>query len=144
MMRPRRAVPQGQRGFSLLEVLVAFVIAGLALTTLFRVAAESRRASVTAAHYQEAVSRARSHLEGASAALVTGERNGSDGGFRWRVLVRAVDSTSRRDGEGRQIGGTGQPVVTLYAVTVWISWQDGANVRVFHLDSERLLASVTG
>ncbi len=141
---PPYNAPPGQRGFSLLEVLVALAIAGLTLATLVRVAVESRYATVTAAHYQEAVSHARSHLDSASAALIPGEQDGGDGGFRWRVLVRAIDSTDGRDGAGRQSGSASRPIVILYEITVWISWQDGGRVRVFRLDSERLLASATG
>jgi general secretion pathway protein I len=131
-----------QRGFSLLEVLIALVIAGTALATVFQAAAENIGATATAARYQEAVSRARSHLDGTGANLVVGEQEGDDGGgFRWRVLVRAADSTGKQDAAGRPVPNTDMLVVTLYAVTVWIAWRDGGHSRTVRLDSERLLTS---
>ena len=132
----------GERGFTLLEALVAFAIAAAALTTLVQVATEGRRAVVTALRYQDAVSRARSHLDGAYAALSPGDQDGSDGGgFRWRLAVRALESTGKRDAAGRQVANTDRLVLTLYAVTVWITWQEGGHERAVRLDSKRLVAS---
>ena len=130
-----------ERGFSLLEVLIALAIAGIALVMVFQAAPESLRATSAAARYQDAVSRARSHLEGSSANLEEGEREGDDGGgFRWRVQVRVVDTTGKQDLGGRP-ASTEALVITLYAVTVWINWREGANGRSVRLDSERLLTT---
>jgi general secretion pathway protein I len=132
----------GQRGFSLLEVLIALVIAGIAFATVFRAATESIHATTAAAHYQEAISRARSHLDRVSADLVAGEQEGDDGGgFRWRVLVSMIDSTGKRDSAGAHVRSSGALVVSLYAAVVWITWRDGVQSRAVRLDSERLLTS---
>jgi hypothetical protein len=126
-------------------VLIALVIAGLALGTVFRAAGENIHASSAAARYQEAVSRARSHLDGTSANLVFGEQDGDDGGgFHWHTLVRAVDSTGKQDSAGRPVAATDSLVLTLCAVTVWITWHDGARDRSVQLDSARLLTSAPG
>jgi general secretion pathway protein I len=131
-----------QRGFTLLEVLIALIISGIALATVFRAAGENINASGAAARYQEAVSRARSHLDGTSANLTFGEQDGDDGGgFHWRVLVRATDSTGKQDTEGRPVGATDSLVITLCAITVWITWREGTHARTVRLDSERLLTS---
>ncbi len=115
------------RGFGLLEVMVAFVIAALALGVLIEAAGDALRASSIAARTSEAVVRARSHLAMALAdeAPVPGEQEGDDGGgFRWHVRV----TTLSQDAED-------QPgAVTLYAATVWITWHEG-EVR---LESERV------
>jgi general secretion pathway protein I len=79
-----------QRGFTLLEVLVAFAIAAFALAVLFRSSGTALMAARTSGQYQEALSRARSHLAalGGDAALVAGESSGDDGGgFRWRLKI---------------------------------------------------------
>jgi general secretion pathway protein I len=140
--RRRHAPDARARGFTLLEVLIALIIAGIALATVFRAASENIHATGAAARYQEALSRARSHLDGSSANLVFGEQEGDDGGgFHWRVMVRPLDSTGKKDSAGRPIGATDSLVVTLCAVTVWINWREGTHGRVVRLDSERLLIS---
>jgi general secretion pathway protein I len=134
-----------QRGFSLLEVLVAVLIAGIALATVFQAAAETIRSTTTAARYQQAVSRARSHLDSIGANLVPGDQDGDDGGgFHWHTMVRAVDSTGKQDTVGKPLPNTDVLVVTLYAVTVWIGWRDGRDERVVRLNSRRLLTVAPG
>jgi general secretion pathway protein I len=140
MSRSRLRPAALHRGFTLLEVMIALVIAGLALGAVFRAAGESGRATLAAARYEEAISRARSHLDGVTANLVPGEQDGDDGGgYHWRVAVRVADSTGKRDSGGRLITNADALVVTLYAVTVWITWHEAATSRSVRLDSERLL-----
>jgi general secretion pathway protein I len=140
MTRRRHTSPSRQRGFTLLEVLIALIISGIALATVFRAASENIHATGAAARYQEAISRARSHLDGTSANLVFGEQEGDDGGgFHWRSVVRAVSSTGRQDTAGRPVAATDSLVITLCAVTVWITWREGTHARTVRLDSERLL-----
>jgi general secretion pathway protein I len=142
MTRRRRTSQSRQRGFTLLEVLIALIISGIALATVFRAASENIHATGAAARYQEAVSRARSHLDGTSANLVFGEQEGDDGGgFHWRSVVRAVGSTGKQDSAGRPVAATDSLVITLCAVTVWITWREGTHARTVRLDSERLLTS---
>ena len=123
--------------------MIALVIAGLGLAMVFRATTESNRATSAAARYQEAISRAHSHLDGTSAYLAAGEQEGDDGaGFHWRTLVRATDTTGKRDTTGQQVESTDTLVVTLAAVTVWVSWRDGGNARTVRLDTERLMTAV--
>lgn len=137
--------PPGQHGFSLLEVLIALLIAGLALASAFQAASASMRATATAQRYQEAVSRARSHLDGLGANLVSGEQEGDDGGgFHWRVAVHPIDATGKRDVTGHSVANKETLVVTLYATTVWVSWKEGRQPRSVRLDSARLLTSAPG
>ena len=142
-MNWRRPTPHARQcGFTLLEVLIALIISGIALATVFRAASENIHATGAAARYQEAVSRARSHLDGTSANLVFGEQEGDDGGgFHWRTVVRPLDSTGKQDSAGKPVGATDSLVVTLCAITVWINWREGTHGRTVRLDSERLLTS---
>ncbi len=142
MSRGRRLPPTCEAGFSLLEVLIALVIAGIALAAVFQAATGSIQATTAAARYQQAISRARSHLDGASVNLIAGEQEGDDGGgFHWRVSAHPVDSTGKPDASGRAVANTDALVVTLYAITVWISWKDGLQPRAVRLDTERLLVT---
>ena len=82
-----RPTPRGQSGFSLLEVLVAFVILSLVATALFRLFSGALGNASAADDYSRAVLVAESVLTEAAAAapLVEGTRTGSadDGRVAW-------------------------------------------------------------
>src|SRR5215468_7337762 len=108
------------RGFTLLEVVVALAIAGLALVGLFRAGSGGLFAVDTAARAEEAVQRAQSHLAavGRDAALVEGEFTGDDGGgYRWALHIRPLTS---RQSLGQD--GVATVTTTLFNVEVAISW----------------------
>ncbi len=117
---PARDPAAPDRGFTLLEVLVAFAIAALALAALTQGAAGGLRSARVAGHVQEALSRARSHLVAAALAPAAGEQQGEDGGgYAWRVTTAPV----RTAAPGRQ--GVDPPRIgraVLYAVRVRVSW----------------------
>jgi general secretion pathway protein I len=123
------------RGFALLEVLIAFVIAIAALGVMFEVAVGALRASRTAARYDEAVMRARSHLAMATegGTLMPGDWQGDDGGgYRWHLQVTTAALAAAHP-NGGLVGPS-----ALYAVTVWISWSDGDQSRDVRLDTEKM------
>lgn len=125
-------------GFLLLEVLIAFIIAGAAIAVLLQAGASGLNATRTASLYQEAVARARSHLDAAvhGPALVPGDNQGDDGGgYHWRVRV-APSATTTLQPHGTS-GRSGLPV-TLYAISVWIAWRDGNGSRDVRLDTEQI------
>ncbi len=126
-----------QRGFTLLEVLVALVIATMGLMSVFSAFGASAQSMAATVQYQEALSRARSRLEAVCATAAESENGGDDGGgFRWRSSVRPLGSTARPEEQG--------PVTTLYAVTVWVSWGENGRARSVRLDTERLRVSLPG
>ena len=123
----------------MLEVLIAFVIAILALGVIINAATGSLRASQIAQRYDEATVRAQSRLAEAVAggALTPGEREGSDGGgYRWRVRVTLAPGADSQPASG------GAASDVLYSVTVWITWRDGARTRDVRLDTERIGQSI--
>src|SRR6266478_8383529 len=96
-------------GFTLLEVIVALAIAGLALVGLFRAGSGGLLAVDTAARAQEAVQRAQSHLAavGRDAALVQGEFTDDDGGgYHWRLRVRPVANRQASAADGNSAANT--------------------------------------
>jgi general secretion pathway protein I len=114
-------------GFTLIEVLVAFIIAALALAVLFNAGIDSLRASSLSAEYQEAIARARSHLAAAVDASQPGDRQGDDGdGFYWHVRTVPLGHIVTPSGEA-----------TLLAVSVAISWGHGRGRQV-ELDTEQV------
>src|SRR5258708_34522613 len=83
------------RGFTLLEVVVALAIAGLALVGLFRAGSGGVLAVDAAGRVNQARERAQSHLAalGRITTITPGETDGGDGGGhrgRVRPLPRAV------------------------------------------------------
>jgi general secretion pathway protein I len=131
---------RGADGFTLLEVLIAFIIAALALGLMFDASIGGLRASETASHYQEALSLARSHLASITTTGLTGrEESGDDGrGFHFSVRVRPVGTaTLPRAPNADPAQGTA-PRVTLYSVSVTESWKGDGGERRVRLDSARL------
>lgn len=132
-------------GFTLVEVLVAFVIAALALGVLFRGGLDGLVSARVAGRMEEAVARAQSRLTALchGAKLADGTQSGDDGGgFAWRssvatagvVIVPRVSEDEPR-----------RPLrATLFAVHVTISW-GSTPARAVTLDTSCLsLAKADG
>jgi len=129
-------------GFTVLEVVVALVIAGLALVGLFQAGSGGLFAVDTAARAEEALQRAQSHLAavGRNAALVEGVSEGDDGGgYRWRLRVQPA---AQRQGVGPD--GVTPQNTTLFAVEVAVSWQARGHQRAVALRTMRLGSPSTG
>ncbi len=132
-MNSRRA---GQRGFALLEVLIAFAIAALALSLLYQAASSGGSAARQAGYYEEAVSRAKSHMAalGRDSPVSEGEREGDDGGpFRWRITI----SPSATAAAAPNAPPTAKRLM-LYNVEVAVSWTVDGRKRQVVLHSQRL------
>ncbi len=131
------------RGFTLLEVLVAFVIAALALAVLFHAGVGGLQAVQVASHYEQAVARARSHLAEAvhASPLVAGDWRGDDGGgFSWQVRVVPVARVAVQPVYSPTPMRAASIPVTLYDLTVWIGWHD-SGPREVQLETEQIGAA---
>jgi general secretion pathway protein I len=125
----------------LLEVIIAFVIAALALAVLYNAGVAGLRSTAAAAHYEQAVARARSHLTLADHAspLMAGNWSGDDGGgYSWHLRVTPIASTTVRPITPLMLAGSDGYPLTLYAITVWITWHDAAAARVVQLTTEEI------
>lgn len=134
-------MPSGadDRGFTLLEVLVAFIIAALAIGGLISQGMIAVGATHASASYQEAISRAQSRLTAlGTAGLVAGEREGDDGGgFHWKT--RIVPITSMRPAQPVAVKNAAYAWgTTLFAVTVTVSWRAAGGRRSVQLESRLL------
>ena len=108
----RSSARKAEAGFTLIEVLVAFIIAGLALGVLVHAGIEGLRASSLSAKYQEALARAQSHLAAAVDASQPADRQGDEGdGFHWHVRTVPLAHIIAPSGPA-----------TLLSVSVAISW----------------------
>ena len=138
----------GAHGFTLLEVLIAFIIAAIALSVLFSGSLSGLTSVQAATGYEQAVARARSRLAAEAASPSPGDREGDDGGgFRWRVRVRPVETYRPKpaEDEAAPAQSASPPFsVTLYAIDVAISWSTAGRVRTVQLQTERLAPSASG
>mgnify|MGYP001093098421 CR=1 FL=1 len=113
---------QACRGFSLLEVLVAFIILSLALGVLMRIFSGGLGNIGAAEHYSRAVAIAESQLAaaGIESPLTEGENAGeTENGYTWRTSVR------RYDADEQPLEGVVLPV-DLYQVEVTVNWDHTA------------------
>ena len=131
-----------ERGFTLLEVLVAFVIAALALGVMFDAVLGGLRSTQTASQYQEAVSLARSHIASVRAAdLVGREFQGDDGrGFHWHMRIAPAGTVTLARDPNADPGQTAAQQATLYAISVVETWKGDTGERQVRLDTRRLAA----
>lgn len=123
-------------GFTLLEVVVALVIASLAMIGLFQAGSGGLFAVDTAARAEEALQRAQSHLAavGRDAALVEGDSSGDDGGgYRWRLRIQPAMQR-----QSVAADGVTPQTTTLFDVEVEISWRASGHQRAVVLRTLRL------
>lgn len=140
MTLPQPRSARGHAGFTLLEVLAALLIAGLALGILTQGAITGLAATARAGRYEEAMERARSHLAAVANAGRLGpvDDEGDDGGgFRWRHRVAEITTSASAVGTPRAEQPTG-PAITLYAVSVVIAWAEDGRERGVALATQRL------
>jgi general secretion pathway protein I len=128
-------------GFVLLEVVIAFVIAALALGVLYQAALAGLHATRTATRYEQALSRARSRLVIAEhgSPLIAGDMQGDDGGgFHWLLHVAPLEATAVRPFDPAGLRHAPDYQLTLYAVSVWVSWDDFGTQRSVRLDTQQI------
>jgi len=121
------------RGFSLLEVLVAMVILGLAIVTLMQLSSQGLRLLRLSEGYQQAVLLADRI---ARDTYVTEERvdAGQEGPFRWERRIALVTVPE-------ELASGAGPRPRLYALSVAVRW---GTSRTLELASLRTATEVPG
>lgn len=130
-MKPLSA--QGNRGFTLLEVLVAFSIAALALGVMYRIYAKGTTSAILGKEYAQAVSIADSKLAavGVDESLNTDQASGTENDkYEWQMSIN--DYVPNED----QNSGLEQPL-QLKEIQLVVSWNSMGKRHSFKLDSLR-------
>lgn len=129
-----------ERGFTLLEVLIAAVIATVMFGVLLQTTVSGIRTVRGARSYEFAMALAQSHLAmlGRNMATVAPESQGRDGPFDWRVNVRPEAVTSPGPGIVNWFLHRDEARTTLYAVSISVSWEAEGQRRSVLLDTQRL------
>jgi general secretion pathway protein I len=139
-MRTDVAAPE-EGGFTLLEVLIAFVIAALAIGVLYGGTVTGLDATAVSAKYDEAVSLARSHLDpiGHGGPIALQETSGADGeGFTWHLRIRQAGSRPMQLNDQDRANDIKPSIAVLYDVVVTESWAVAGRQRQVTLATRRL------
>ena len=121
-----------QRGFSLLEVLVAFTILALSLGVLMQVFSQALSAATLSGSYGRATALAEAGMDlvGIDIPLEPGQRSGeTEDGLHWRVQVTEVPMADLLPGEAP---------LPIYLVSSEVSWDSVRGARRVSLATLRL------
>lgn len=121
-----------QRGFSLLEVLVAFTILALSLGVLMQVFSQALNAATLSGSYGRATALAEAGMDlvGIDIPLEPGQRSGeTEDGLHWRVQVTEVPMANLLPGEAP---------LPIYLVSSEVSWDSVRGARTVSLATLRL------
>ena len=122
-----------QQGFTLIEVLVAFMILTLSLSVLFRIYSGGLTNVAVAGDYAQAVLVAESQLAavGRSEPLLVGQTDGESGDrFQWRRIIESY--TPWEDDIALTVPVSG------YRVSVEVSWTRNGRAQQIILNSLRV------
>ncbi len=117
------------KGFTLIEVVVAFAIAALVLGATARIFASAARHAGLLQHYARALALAEARLQPGLAEMADGEARGEAEGLRWKRRIHPYPWPAHAE-----------PGWVPHLVTVEVRWGDPAHERVVSLSSIRSAA----
>jgi len=128
-----RNIDRSLSGFTLVEILVAFVVAIIVLGALYDIYATGLRSSTSSEKYTNAILLAESGLDALAAGpLIPIDTTDSIGGYERRISVRL-----RPD-----FASTTAPLTVFpYEVEVQVAWREGVRERAVLLSTVRLSPS---
>ena len=131
----RRSLTAPQEsGFSLIEVLVSFVLLSLALTVILQIFSTNLRSMDTVRKQTRALVLAESKLAavGKEIPLTPGELTGKSGDFNWQLNISLYADQTEEDERG---------LYGLYDVAMTVNWSQGAETPEFRLRTLRVGAA---
>jgi general secretion pathway protein I len=136
-MHPRRKTnKRSDKGFTLIEVVVAVAILGIALTVVIELFAGGLRLARTSKEYTKAVSYAHTKMEdiGSQQNIEEGVSEGEfDDVYHWRVEMKKVNILPvERPWEVK-------PPVELFQVRVDVLWRSGSKEKCTRIESYRTI-----
>ncbi len=118
-----------QRGFSLLEILVAFAIAAMALGLLYQVSGNNARQAGGLLQHERAMVLAQSLLAAHETVPARGlDERGEGAGYGWYVHSRPYPTPA---------GNAAPQAARLHELRIDVRWHDGTAERSFELSSLR-------
>lgn len=129
------ALRSRQRGFTLLEVIAAILLLGIAFAALLKVAGGAMALSRNAADRDEAALWARSLLDSAfvTTPVEPGRRSGRfDARYQWTLTTTPWQAPGSRTGSGP---------LALYRLDLAVRWGGGNRPQVAHFETLRLGAT---
>jgi general secretion pathway protein I len=118
-----------QRGFTLLETLVAFAILALVLAVVFQIFGHGSRSARLSHDYLQGTIVAQSVL--AQSRVVEGmAASGEQAGYQWQWSKEQANYAD--PGSGNDVG---ERSMTAYDIAVTVSWQSGGKSRTISLNS---------
>jgi general secretion pathway protein I len=136
-VRRRGGPPRRSRGFTLLEVLLAFVIFALGFATVLEILGGSMRSTVRARDYTEAALLAQSlaDMVGTEFPIEEGSLAGdAPGGYQWQLAMTLYESQDPDDRTLEIAEVTGS---VLYWVDLEITWGDAMREHQVHFSTVR-------
>jgi general secretion pathway protein I len=128
-----------QRGFTLLEVMLAVAIAAIGIVSLLELFGGSMRLARISAEQTRAVVLASSLMDQAlwRAELPERDFTGEEGDYRWSITIKAVDPqlASTEDEPLQDISDDYE----LYEVSVLVQWGNSDPPKAITLKSERVM-----
>lgn len=134
---------QQHKGFSLLEILVAFSIMAIALTVLLRIFGNGVQNAVISEEYTIAVQIAESLMArtGVETPLQAGSTQGTEGDkYEWQIIVNPTTQSAARPSLKTENTAQQNTAPDLMSVLVRVAWGDTENARQVELQTLRTQA----
>lgn len=123
-------------GFTLLEVLLAFVVFALSVAVVLEILGGSMRSSVRAREYTEAALLAQSLMDsvGTEIPIVAGGLSGEAGSYRWALEISPYQTRHEDD---RALELAELSATELYWVDLDVTWGEDPREREAHFSTVR-------